>query len=111
MEKIKTLSCRDERISKLLKEIIEIFRINIKTPFKLYLFGSFATGKATYFSDIDLALETKEDLNEREIRKLKEELENIRTLRKIDFVVSNKAEESIKDVVRKEGVLIYELKG
>lgn len=109
MEKNKTLFYKDEKISKLLKEIINIFK-NIKMPFKLYLFGSFATGKATYFSDIDIALETKGDLNEREIRKLREKLEDIRTLRKIDFIYLNKASKSIRDTVKQEGVLIYEFK-
>ena len=110
MEKIKTLSYKDEKISKLLEEIINIIKENIQIPFKLYLFGSFATGKATYFSDIDIALETKEDLDKKKIRKLKEKLENIRTLRKIDFVYLNKASKSIKDTVKKEEVLIYEFK-
>jgi len=111
MEKIKTLSYKDEKISKLLKEVVSIFKKNIKIPFKLYLFGSFATGKAIYFSDVDLALETKEDLDEREIRKLREKLENIRTLRKIDFVYLNKASKNIKDTVKKEGVILYEFRG
>ncbi len=111
MEKIKTLSYKDEKISKLLEKIINIFKENIKTPFKLYLFGSFATGKATYFSDIDIALETKRDLTEKEIRKLREKLEGIRTLRKIDFIYLNKASKGIKDTVKKEGVLICEFKG
>ncbi len=111
MEKFKTLSYKDEKISKLLEEIVNVFRKNLRTPFKLYLFGSFARGKATYFSDIDIALETKEDLNEKEIRKLREKLEDIRTLRKIDFIYLNKASKSIKDTVKKEGVLLYEFKG
>ena len=111
MKKIRTLSYKNEKISKLLDEIKNIFKENITIPFKLYIFGSFATGKATYFSDIDLALETNEDLDEKEIRKLREKLEDIRTLRKIDFIYLNKASKSIKDTIKKEGVLIYEFKG
>ncbi|RUM61157.1 MAG: nucleotidyltransferase domain-containing protein [Persephonella sp.] len=95
------------KIQKLLKEIIKILEKDIKSPFKLYIFGSFATGKASYFSDLDLALETKKDLPISDLHKIKEEIENLRTLRKIDFVYLNKAPENLKKVVKKEGVLIY----
>ena len=111
MEKIRNLSYKDEKISRLLEEIVNIFRKDIKIPFRLYLFGSFATRRASYFSDLDIALETEKEITEKEIRKIKEELENLRTLRKIDFIYLNKASESIKNTVRKEGVLLYEFRG
>ena len=111
MKKIKSLSYKDEKIARLLEEIIDIFRKNIKIPFRLYLFGSFATGKASYFSDLDIALETDKDLDEKDILKIKENLENLQTLRKIDFVYLNKASENIRNTIQKEGVLLYEFRG
>ena len=63
MEKIRNLSYKDEKIARLLEEIVSIFRENIKIPFRPYLFGSFATGRASYFSDLDIALETDENLD------------------------------------------------
>ncbi|WP_297455396.1 nucleotidyltransferase domain-containing protein [Persephonella sp.] len=63
MEKIKSLSYKDEKIARLLEEIVSIFRENIKISFRLYLFSSFATGRASYFSDLDIALETDENLD------------------------------------------------
>ncbi len=63
MEKIRNLSYKDEKISRLLEEIVNIFRKDIKIPFRLYLFGSFATRRASYFSDLDIALETEKRTN------------------------------------------------
>ena len=101
------LNYKHPKIQKLLKEVIKILEKNIKIPFRLYIFGSFATGKASYFSDLDLALETKKDLSDSDLYKIKEEIENLRTLRKIDLVYLNKAPENLKKVIKKEGVLIY----
>ena len=107
--KDKFLSYKDEKIDNLLNNIIEVIKNDVNPPFKIYLFGSFATDKATYFSDIDIALETKEVLTKRNLIKLKENLENIKTLRKIDFIYINNASKNLKETVKKEGILIYEL--
>jgi len=108
MEKIKTLSYKDDKIGKLIEKIIDIFKESINIPFRVYIFGSFATGKATYFSDIDIALETEETLNEKDIIRLRKKLNDIPTLRKIDFIYLNKASTNIRETVKEEGVLIYE---
>ncbi|MGC9143478.1 type VII toxin-antitoxin system MntA family adenylyltransferase antitoxin [Hydrogenobaculum sp.] len=106
-EKILYLNYTHPKIKTLTKEIIKTLKKNIKQPFKVFLFGSFATGKATYFSDLDIAIETKENLENKHLYKIKEELEKIRTLRKIDLVYINKAPDSLKEVINKEGILIY----
>ncbi len=110
-EKLINLDYKHPKIQFLIKEIIKILKNHIKSPFRLYIFGSFATGKASYYSDLDIALETKEPLSNRDIIKIKEDLENIRTLRKIDFIYLNKAPEKLKKVIKKEGVLLYEFSG
>ena len=85
-EKLINLDYKHPKIQFLIKEIIKILKNHIKSPFRLYIFGSFATGKASYYSNLDIALETKEPLSNRDIIKIKENLENIRTPRKVDFI-------------------------
>ncbi len=102
------LSYKNGIIDKTLDQVILILKKYLNQPFRLYLFGSFATKTATPYSDIDLALETKENLNRKILLKIKDEIENIRTLRKIDFIYFNEAPVSLKNVIKKEGVLIYE---
>jgi hypothetical protein len=58
-----------------------------------------------------LAVETEKIISNRELRKIREKLENLRTLRKIDLVYLNTASDRLKEVVKKEGVLIYEFRG
>jgi len=99
------------RIRKLLKDIVELTERHVKTPFKLYIFGSFATGKATYTSDLDIALETAEPLSKTDLLNLKDKIQSLRTLRKIDFIYLNTAPERVRKLVKKEGVLVYEFKG
>ncbi len=99
------------KIQALIKEIVRVLEKNVKTPFKLYIFGSFATGRATYFSDLDTAIETKGELSDAQLRRIREEIENLKTLRKVDFVYLNRAPKSLKEVIKREGVRVYEFKG
>jgi len=99
---------KDQKLQKLLEEIVQICAKIVPTPFRLILFGSFARGDATQFSDIDIALQTKEDIDEKVVRKIQQELQKTRTLRKIDCVYLNRASPALRETVKKEGVLLYE---
>lgn len=100
----KNLDYTYPKVKSLTKEIINRY-INI--PYKLYIFGSFARGEALPYSDLDIALETEKEMYETQIRKIKYEIDNIKTLKKIDFIYLNKSSEDMKNLVKKEGVLIY----
>ncbi|WP_297889069.1 nucleotidyltransferase domain-containing protein [Sulfurihydrogenibium sp.] len=110
-ERTVKLSYKDGIVDEIINQIIDILKKYIKTPFKLYIFGSFATGNATIYSDLDLALETEENLDKKTLFKIKEDIENIKTLRKIDFLYLNQLEGKIKETVKKEGIKIYEFTG
>jgi predicted nucleotidyltransferase len=99
------------KIQILIKQIIEILRENLRTPFRIYVFGSFATGKASYFSDLDVAIETEQKLSDVELINIRKSLDELRTLRKIDFIYLNNVPESLRKTVEKEGILVYEFKG
>ena len=105
------LQLDNKKIEQLIKEVIKILKKHVKQPIKVYLFGSLARKNSTPYSDIDLAFESKEQLNQKTIVKIKDEIDNLRTLRKIELIYLNESSSSLRRVVKKEGVLIYEFKG
>ena len=69
----------------------------------LYLFGSYATGTATDTSDIDIIIKGGEN-----IRQFKDEIDNIRTLKKIDIFEYDKCRNDyLKEDMDKYGKQIY----
>ncbi len=99
---------KDDKLQKLLEEILQVCAKFVHVPFRLILFGSFARGDATQFSDVDIALQTKVDIDEKVMRKIREKLHKIRTLRKIDCLYVNRASPTLRETVQKEGVVVYE---
>ena len=65
--------------------VVKIIHKYLGNNAKIYLFGSWARGDANLTSDIDIAIQ----INDKESEKyylIKEEVESLRTLRKIDVV-------------------------
>jgi predicted nucleotidyltransferase len=108
---LEPLNYKHPKIQLLINEIIKVLQEKLNTPFRVYVFGSFATGKATYFSDLDVAIETEQKLSDVQLINIRKSLDELRTLRKIDFIYLNNAPESLRKTVEREGVLVYELKG
>lgn len=100
----------DSSVERIVEEVINLVKENLSTGFRLYLFGSYATGKNTPYSDIDIALETFQPVSYKTIAKIKQLIEDIRTLKKIDFVYLNEAP-NLVEIVKREGILIYESSG
>ncbi|MHB8481856.1 MAG: nucleotidyltransferase domain-containing protein [Nitrospiria bacterium] len=76
--------------------------------YRLFYFGSRVNGTASSRSDIDIGIESDQDIPLEVMSKIKDELEEIPILQKIDFVdfkrTSNKFSEEAKSCVE----LIYE---
>jgi len=90
----------DEEI---LDRIVEIIKGNTSVN-RLFLFGSRATGNFRDRSDIDLAVDSAE-----EVFFLRQELEEeVATLLKIDLVDLKKINEELKNEILKEGQILYE---
>ena len=89
----------------LLEEILKIIR-NHKCVKRAILYGSRARGDYKKTSDIDLAIEGCPDWVVSEIRETLEE--EAPTLLTFDVVNLEKAPESLKENILKEGVVIYE---
>lgn len=88
-------------ITEILTESEQICRANDVEH--LYLFGSFAAGTATDTSDVDLAVKGVSDIGE-----LREKLEQIPTLRKIDVIdYDDCSNQLLKEDIDKYGRKIY----
>jgi predicted nucleotidyltransferase len=91
-------------------QVVSLLEKHLKTPFRVYLFGSFARGDATPYSDLDLAVETLDKtLSPKEWAKLKNTVEEeLKTLRKVELIYYNTAPEEFKKVIDKEKITVYE---
>lgn len=76
-------------------------------PKRIYLFGSRATGKSNERSDFDIAIEGSK-ASFREIRKVKEELDNVLGIYSFDLVELEKTTADFQNLVKDQGKIIYE---
>ena len=73
-------------------------------PVRIYLFGSWARGEAKRSSDVDIAIESKDDMSFR-IGEFREALENSCIIYNVDVVDMNFAAESLCKKIREEGIV------
>ncbi len=87
----------------IIKKVTQIILKHAK-PERIYLYGSQATGDAAPTSDIDIAFI---DENFKDIYRIKEEVEQLPTLLKIDVTNLTHTEERFKKRVMAEGKVLY----
>ena len=73
-------------------------------PVRIYLFGSWARGEAKRSSDVDIAIESREDMSFL-IGEFREALENSCIIYNVDVVDMNFASESLCKKIREEGIV------
>ncbi len=100
---IKNLSHRETEI---LNGIIKVLKKYID-PERIILFGSRAKPKFSKNSDFDFVVD-EEKVDTRKERKIKEEIEKISGLYKVDIIFLKSVEEEFKNIVLKTGKIIYE---
>ena len=71
---------------------------------RIYLFGSWARGEAKRSSDVDIAIESREDMSFL-IGEFREALENSCIVYNVDVVDMNFAAESLCKKIREEGIV------
>ncbi len=88
---------------KLKKEILEIIGkyLDLK-KYKIFFFGSRVIGKNFLRSDIDIGIEGPKPLSAEIKFQIEEELENLPTLYKFDFVDFYQVSEDFKKIAKKE---------
>lgn len=87
-----------------IEDIVKIIRRHL-TLSNIYLFGSRATGKAKKYSDVDIALEDKNNIDPTVILTIEAELEEVLPYR-VDLIDLDKVSKEFEAVVRREGVLL-----
>lgn len=86
---------------KTFKEIVKIMRKYLSDDYKILLFGSWAKGDFLNTSDIDIAILGDNKVPYDIMVKIKEEVEEIPTLRSIDIVDLNAKEKAFRENVLK----------
>jgi len=96
----------EDREEEILNRIIEILREKLN-PLKILLFGSRGKGKFLKNADFDIAVESERP-DIRIERKIKEKIDEIAGLYKVDVVYLGNIDEDFRKIVLKTGRVIYE---
>jgi predicted nucleotidyltransferase len=88
---------------KLKKEILKIVgRYLDLEKYEVFFFGSRAANKGTERSDIDLGIEGKKEVPAEILAKIKEEIEELPTLYKIDVIDFKKVDKDFYKIAKKK---------
>jgi len=87
----------DMKVKNVISEVVKVIRRYLSEEYKVFLFGSYASGEAVDTSDIDMGILGPKEVPSGVLRRIKEEVEIIPTLRKIDVVDFNRVDEEFKD--------------
>ena len=75
---------------------------------RIFLFGSRAKGDARDTSDFDIAVDAGSKISLGVIARIKDEIDELRTLKSIDIIDLNRVNPKFKTIIRKSGVNIYD---
>ena len=86
--------------------IVSLIRKDIG-PDRMLLFGSRTEGRHGPGSDFDIALDGKK-ISVRKMRELREKLEEVSGLHKVDIIFLESVDKEFKDIILKKGEILYE---
>jgi len=92
------------KVSEVIEKIKQILKRDLPEGYRIYLFGSWAKGNAEERSDIDIAILGDQELDWKTFLKIKEKIEDIPTLRKIDVVDLKVVGRQFREEVLKHGI-------
>lgn len=90
----------------IIDKIISLLRKDIK-PNLILLFGSRAERRHSPGSDFDIALDGKR-ISVRKMRELREKLEKVSGLHKVDVIFLESVDKEFKEIVLRRGKILYE---
>lgn len=95
----------EEKLKKQILGIISKY-VDLK-DYRIFLFGSRVSGKSTERSDIDIGIEGPIQIPRETMTKIREEIENLPTLYKIDLVDFKRVAPDFKEVALGNTEIIY----
>jgi predicted nucleotidyltransferase len=98
---LKKNSIEDKKLKKIVKIIVDEI-----SPKKIILFGSRGKGTSSFNSDYDIAIDSKL-IGVSEKRKLKEKIDKVIGLHKIDLIFLKEIDPGFKNIILKTGKTIY----
>lgn len=90
----------------IIKEVLLIIRRYLSDDYKVYLFGSWATGTALPTSDVDIGILGNKEIPWEVMTRIRGEVDAIPTLRSIDIVDLNTKEKSFQENIIKSAIPI-----
>lgn len=91
------------KVQETIQKVAAIIRVHLGEDVRVMLFGSWATGKALSTSDIDIAILHTEKIPNELMMAIKQDIENIQTLRSIDIIDLHAVDERLRTIILKEG--------
>ena len=88
-------------ISQILDQISAVVKKEVNSPYQLFLFGSRATVTNDDKSDIDIGIMPDMSLSARQLQAIREKIEEIPTLLKIDFIDFSTVSDNFKTIALK----------
>ena len=88
-------------ISQILDQISAVVKKEVNDPYQLFLFGSRATVTNDDKSDIDIGIIPDMSLSARRLQAIREKIEEIPTLLKIDFIDFSTVSDNFKTIALK----------
>lgn len=95
-----------KREESIINNIVSLLKKDIG-PERMFLFGSRAEGRHSPGSDFDIALDGKK-ISVRKMRELREKLEKVSGLHKVDIIFLESIDKEFKDIILKKGKVLYE---
>ena len=90
----------------IIDKIVSLIKKDIG-PDRMLLFGSRAEGRHGPGSDFDIALDGKK-ISVRKMRELREKLEEVSGLHKVDIIFLESVDKEFKDIILRKGKILYE---
>ena len=96
------------QVQPLVDEVVRVICDHVhEERLRLYLFGSWAQGRALSVSDLDIALDIGRPIEPAILRKIAEALDELPTLRKVDVVDLQAVGQEFRQRVLQHGELVY----
>jgi predicted nucleotidyltransferase len=95
-------------VQALVEEVVRVVCDHVhEERLRMYLFGSWAQGRALSVSDLDIALDTGRPISPAIIQKIAYALDELPTLRRVDIVDLQAVDQGFRKRVLQQGELIH----